>query len=90
MRVIIIEQRKHSGVLQAMIHHSLYNTLLRQWHQSMAALHHRDYRLSFQRVRGFDGNRWHKELIDGVHLTSETQWAYLCSLLYVIHQAYHF
>lgn len=88
-KVVILEQHKRSRVPRAMIHHSLYNSLLRQWHHAVSALYLIDDRFSFQKLRGCNGNRWHRELVDGVHLTSETQWAYLRTLLYIIRQAYH-
>lgn len=88
-KVVIMEQHKRSRVPRAMIHFSFYNCLLRDWHRAVSAFHRLDDRISFQRLRGYNGNRWHKELTDGVHLNNETQWAYLHTLQYVIRQAYH-
>lgn len=59
-----------------MIHFSLDNNLLRQWHELAAAFHLIDDRITFQRLQGFSGNRWYEELSDEIHLTLETQWDY--------------
>lgn len=88
-RVIILEQHKRSRVPSSMVHHSLYNAQLGDWHLAMVALSRIDDRISFQRLRGFNGHRWYRELSDGVHLTVEAQWAYLRALQFAIRMAYH-
>lgn len=87
--VVILEQHKRSRVPSAMLHHSLYNLRLQDWHLAIAALHRIDDRISFQRLRGCNGPRWYRELTDGVHLTNGAQWAYLTTLQYIIRMAYH-
>lgn len=82
-RVVILEQHKHSP-----LHYFLYNILLRNWHMSIDAFHRIDERISFQKLQGLNGNRWFHELSDGVHLTTESQWDYLCTI-HVIRKSYH-
>lgn len=88
-RAVILEQHRRSRIRGLDTNYVSYNRRLVEWHSCMSALHRIDARISFQPLFGLNGPLWFRELVDGVHLNSEAQQAYLHIIQYVIHSAYH-
>lgn len=79
-RVGILEQHHRNHIHGPSLNYFTYNWILASWHNCVALLFRMDPRIGFQRLIGWNGSDWFRELSDGVHLTLEAQMAYFCTI----------
>lgn len=89
MRVVLLEQHFRNQMPGSIMHYSLLNQHIRDYHEYLRALWRTDLHISYQGLLGLNRSDWSSELCNGVHLKEEAMLRYLCTVCLIIHSAYH-